>query len=89
MKNVDRHPMNTQQRSDQRFLYLAGWGNWGETDDIPRIRKVLRVRMFVELSASEAFTFWSWRSAQYDASWLTIKDDDDMAMILMLLEMDD
>lgn len=68
----------TQEQVDRVFLYRAGWGNWGEQEDLPRLQKVLHDRLHVDVSAAEAYQFWSWRSDQYDASWLAIGSDDEI-----------
>lgn len=70
--------MITQKDVDRAFLYSQGWGNWGEDEDCPRIRKVVKTRLSLDVSISEAYKFWRWRSEQYDASWLTIRSDDEV-----------
>jgi hypothetical protein len=77
MRTIEMRKL-TQAEVDRHFMYVAGWGNWGEDEDIPRLRKVIHDKLHVNVSAAEAFVFWRWRSDQYDASWLIIGSDDEI-----------
>jgi hypothetical protein len=70
--------MISQKDVDRTFLYTQGCGNWCEDEDCSRIKKIIKVKLGLDVSISEAYKFWSWRSEQYEASWLSIHSDEEI-----------
>jgi len=71
-----------QMKADAVFTSIAcersgGYEALEFADDIATIRRVLK-EDGCAVSVSEAAAFWSWRSQQYDATWLVLHDDDEI-----------
>lgn len=67
----------TQHLIDNLFSCLDGYGRLTYAlDDCKIIQRVLKQEHNVFLSLSECQRFWKWRSNLWDASFLTVKDND-------------
>lgn len=70
--------LTKQDLSDMVFINKMGWMGYDyNPDDVKLIRKVLS-QEGIEISAAEAIEFWRWRSDKYDASWLTVRPQEDI-----------
>lgn len=64
-----------QNYVDNLFSCLDGFGFLSYSlDECKFIQKTLKEEFDIFLSISEAQRFWKWRSEQWDATFLTIKD---------------
>jgi hypothetical protein len=69
-----------QNKVNKAFLSANGDdGIYYDEEDCQIIRTKIRDVYNVELSLSETFTFWRWRSDKYDASWLAVGRSEDIA----------
>jgi len=67
----------TQHLIDNAFSCLDGYGRLTYAlDDCKIIQRVLKEEHNVFLSISECQRFWKWRSNLWDASFLTVQDND-------------
>lgn len=68
--------MNINQKYiDLHLLCCSGYGNVDYAyDDCKIIQKAIHDGFGVTLSIAECYTFWHWRSEQYDASFLSVGD---------------
>ena len=67
----------TQHLIDNAFSCLDGYGRMTYAlDDCKIIQRVLKEKHNVFLSISECQRFWKWRSNLWDASFLTVQDND-------------
>lgn len=68
--------MNINQKYiDLHLLCLAGYGNVDYAyEDCKFIQLAIQRGFGVTLSISECYNFWHWRSEQYEASFLAIKE---------------
>jgi hypothetical protein len=63
-----------QRVIDNMFHIRYGNGSFfdDEIKDCSFIKKVIKNKYGIDLSISECYEFWRWRSDKYDASWLNI-----------------
>ena len=47
-------------------------------DDCLKIKETIKKEFGLDISASEAYRFWSWRSEKWDATFLTIHSDEEI-----------
>ena len=67
----------TQHLIDNLFSCLDGYGRLTYAlDDCKIIQRVLKEEHNVFLSLNECQRFWKWRSNLWDASFLTVQDND-------------
>lgn len=63
----------TQHDIDHAFCQNVGY-----PEDCARIRAVASERLGVFITLSQAETIWNWHSECHAASWLIIRDDDEI-----------
>ena len=47
-------------------------------DDCLKIKQVIKKEFDLDISASEAYRFWNWRSNEWDSSFLTIHSNEEV-----------
>ena len=53
------------------FCKMQCAGDYSDLETLNKIRNAIKDKFGVELSNAEAHVFWSWRSEQHEASFLT------------------
>ena len=66
-----------QEDIDRMFNYMLNGEELGCRDDCERIQKVIKTKRGINISFSEAASFWKKRSFWWDASWLVLPKKDD------------
>lgn len=60
------------------FWHNAGNGNFNldnDYEDCLKIKEIVKQELDIEISAAEAGIFWKWRSNEWDASFLGLRND--------------
>jgi hypothetical protein len=70
----------TQEKVDEIFSTRFGNGPLKECrNDCSKIKRAIKLKLGIDVSISEAEEFWSFRSRDWDASWLVLPSDEEIA----------
>lgn len=71
-----------QKIVDQAMMIKSGnCGEYSSLEILTLIRKIIKEKLNIEISNTEAHVFWRWRSALYDASFLTLNSGSEKEVI--------